>query len=111
MADLETYGKGEIRREGGVIKVRAIEGVFGVRFPDGREEGTTSTSFTNLTTSHFMTDSEAWDIFDRTARRRLGMTGEEFLAKWDAGEFPDPDEQDGVMTVAMLIPLVRSVGP
>ena len=108
---MDTYGKGEIRRVGDRIRVRATEGAFGVRFPDGSEEWTTSTSFTGLTSAHAMTDSEAWDIFDRAARRRLGMTGEEFLAKWDAGAFPDPDEQEGVMTVAMLIPLVRSVGP
>lgn len=33
--------------------------------------------------------------------------GEEFLRKWDAGDFRDDPDQPGVMDVAMLIPLVR----
>jgi len=44
--------------------------------------------------------------FDRQARRRLHMSGEEFLRKWDAGEFPNT-EDFAVSYVASLIPLVR----
>ncbi len=44
--------------------------------------------------------------FDRQARRRLGMSGEEFLRRWDAGEFPDIEDPD-VGWVGALIGLVR----
>jgi hypothetical protein len=30
---------------------------------------------------------EGRELFDRQARLRLGMSGEEFLRAWDAGEF------------------------
>ena len=35
------------------------------------------------------------------------MSSAEFLRKWDAGEFRDPDSAPGVMEVVMLLPLVR----
>ncbi len=50
-------------------------------------------------------------LFDRQVRRYLDMSGEEFLRKWDAGEFGDPDDRTknppGVMQLAMLLPSVR----
>lgn len=36
---------------------------------------------------------EAWERFDAEARRALGMSGEEFLRKWEAGEFASAGEQ------------------
>ena len=49
---------------------------------------------------------EARAEFDRQARRYLHMSGEEFLRRWDAGEFPDVEDPD-VGWVASLIHLVR----
>jgi hypothetical protein len=50
-------------------------------------------------------------LFDRQARRYLGISGEEFLERWDAGEYGDPDDRTknppGVMQLAMLLPFVR----
>ncbi|MGI8913262.1 MAG: hypothetical protein ACR2JY_05655, partial [Chloroflexota bacterium] len=41
---------------------------------------------------HFLTPEEAWDIFDRASWRYLDMSGEAFIAAWDAGRFDeDPD--------------------
>jgi hypothetical protein len=40
------------------------------------------------------------------ARAALGMSGDEFLARWDAGDFPDPGDP-AVTRVAMLIPFAR----
>lgn len=54
---------------------------------------------------------EGRELFDRQARRYLDMSGGEFLKKWDAGEFADPDDRTknppGVMELAMLLPFVR----
>jgi hypothetical protein len=49
-------------------------------------------------------------MFDRLCRRDLGISGEEFLARWDAGEYASiPDgENSRVMHLAMLIPFARS---
>lgn len=56
-------------------------------------------------------DAEAWDLFDRQAQRFLRMGGKEFIRRWDAGEFDDPDDRSKhgpeVMRVATLLPLVR----
>ena len=53
-----------------------------------------------------LSEDEARLEFDRQARRRLHMSGEEFLRRWDAGEFPDT-EGFAVSYIASLIPLVR----
>ena len=43
---------------------------------------------------------------DREARRRLGMSGAEFLRRWHAGEYKDidPDEDRAVWDVAFFVP-------
>ncbi len=53
-----------------------------------------------------LSPDEARKAFDAEARLYLGMSGEEFIAKWDAGEFQDPD-QPNIIHVALLLPLVR----
>lgn len=54
---------------------------------------------------------EGRKLFDRQARRYLGISGEEFLEKWDSREYGDPDDRaknpPGVMELAMLLPFVR----
>lgn len=54
-----------------------------------------------------LTAEEARIIFDQEARRCPGLTGEEFIRAWDAGEFDDDPDRPEVMGVAMLLPLVR----
>ena len=44
-------------------------------------------------------------IFDRAARRYVGMSGRDFLRKWRAGEFKDPDMDPAVRWVAFLAPV------
>jgi hypothetical protein len=45
-------------------------------------------------------------MFDRAAQEALGMSGDAFFAKWDAGEYEDTDDP-AVTRVAMLIPFAR----
>lgn len=44
-------------------------------------------------------------MFDERAQRLLGMSGEEFRRRWEAGEL-DPND-DNVLRLAMLLPLGR----
>ncbi len=49
-------------------------------------------------------------LFDREARLWLGLSGEEFLRRWDAGEYrnlPDTLEGRNVLRVIFLLPFVR----
>ena len=59
---------------------------------------------------HFLDDAEARQQFDRQAQRLMGMSGEEFLRRYAAGEFEtvqDERQQRAVMKLAMLTDLVR----
>ena len=52
-----------------------------------------------------MSAAEERRIFDRAARRYVGMSGRDFLRKWRAGEFKDPDMDPAVRWVAFLAPV------
>jgi hypothetical protein len=55
-------------------------------------------------------DDEARQQFDRQAQRLMGISGDEFLRRYDAGELDDLQDdrqQDAVMKLAMLADLVR----
>jgi len=56
-----------------------------------------------------LTEEEAVAAFDALARRGMGISGEEFLRRWDAGEWADVDLDSvpGLVDVSMGIPLVR----
>lgn len=45
-------------------------------------------------------------LFARQARKLLGMSGEEFVRRYDAGTLPNPTDPR-VMRIAALLPLVR----
>jgi hypothetical protein len=50
-------------------------------------------------------------LFDQEARRIVGMSGKEFLARWDAGEFrafDDTPEGRELAYLILLIPFGRS---
>ncbi len=48
-------------------------------------------------------------LFDHQARQALGISGEEFLRRWDAGVYRanDSDEGRAARRLAMLIPFAR----
>jgi hypothetical protein len=45
-------------------------------------------------------------MLDRAAREVLNISGEEFLARWDAGDYHDADDP-AITRIAMLIPFAR----
>lgn len=58
----------------------------------------------------YLDADEAREYFDRDARYLLGISGEEFLRRYDAGEY-DKELDDrtlrGVMKLSMSIPFAR----
>jgi hypothetical protein len=57
-------------------------------------------------------DDEGRIIFDTHARKTLGISGEEFLRRYDAGEYQgltDPDEYHKINRLVMMMPSVRRV--
>ena len=70
----------------------------------------TDTALHTDQTVRWLTDEESRALFDQEARRVMGISGEEFLRRYDAGEFDavvdDPDHRE-VLHLAMLIPFAR----
>ena len=59
-----------------------------------------------------LTREQGRQFFDRHAQRELGISGEEFLRRCDAGEYrPIPDTPEGrkVGRLVMLLPFVRRI--
>ena len=59
---------------------------------------------------HWISDEDARARFDAEARRVMGMSGEEFLRRYDAGDFTDVhDEGENIdfVELEMLIPWGR----
>ena len=48
-------------------------------------------------------------VFNEAAQHLMGMSGEEFLRRWDAGEFRDEAEHPRAAELAMMISFVRPV--
>jgi hypothetical protein len=61
-------------------------------------------------TVRFLEDEESRAFFDAQAHRLMGMSGAEFLRRYDAGEFAEhldhPDHR-GLTQLVMLIPFGR----
>lgn len=58
-----------------------------------------------------LTERDAAELFDRICQREMGVSGAEFLRRWDAGDFAgvDVDAVPGLTDVVMALPLVREV--
>jgi hypothetical protein len=57
-----------------------------------------------------VTAEEGRELFDQRARNLLGISGEEFLRRWDAGEYkPVPDTREGrkIGYLVMMLPFAR----
>ena len=78
----------------------------GARLELAREKSMIAKRRKTTSAVQFLTREEGWQILDEQARRSLGMSAEEFVRAWNAGEIDDPDRPE-VMHVAMLLPLAR----
>ena len=61
-------------------------------------------------TTQTLTADEGRTLFDEAARRELGMSGEEFIRRWDQGEFREivnGPEHRTLMRLVMLMPFGR----
>ena len=56
---------------------------------------------------HELTDEEARALFDGAVRHFLGISGDEFLRRWHAGEYDDDPDRFPIMWLAMLRHLVE----
>jgi hypothetical protein len=56
-----------------------------------------------------LNEQEAEDAFDAVARREMGISGPEFLRRWDAGYYEGQrmDDIEGLVATWMVIGLVR----
>jgi hypothetical protein len=52
------------------------------------------------------TAAEGRELFDSRARELLGISGQEFLRRWDDGEYQESTDPD-VSTLAVLMPFAR----
>lgn len=62
-------------------------------------------------TNGYITDlnsEESHELFDQQAKRYLGVSGEEFVRRLEAGEYGDPDDDPRVMRLVMLLPFARA---
>jgi hypothetical protein len=51
----------------------------------------------------YISAAEAREVFDYQARRLMGMSGEEFLRRWDEGEFHDLFDKPGHENLTSLV--------
>jgi len=57
----------------------------------------------------YMNRRDSAELFDQIARKNMGMSGTDFLRRWDAGEYEgqDWDAVPGLAEVATALPFAR----
>lgn len=58
----------------------------------------------------YLSAEEACEVFDYQARKLMNMSGEEFLRRWDAGEYRDSFDAPGhesLTSLVMMMSLAR----
>jgi hypothetical protein len=62
---------------------------------------------------NYLTPEEGREIFEYQAQKLMGMSGEEFIRRWEAGEYWDIADKEGFRHIGDLIamiPLARQDG-
>jgi hypothetical protein len=54
-----------------------------------------------------LSETKAKEFFDRQARRYLGISGREFVRKWDRKEFNGKMDSPAVVRLSVLLPFAR----
>ena len=86
-------------RLSGVPPTMDVEGTPGGSAASGEKGPSPMTDVT----LEFIDEEESWRIFDDAAKRTLGISGEEFARKWDAGEYVGSRNND-LMDLVILRP-------
>ncbi len=55
----------------------------------------------------YITREEALEFFDRMAQFTLKISGEEFVRRFNAGEYEGEEDESGVRTMIGLLPMIR----
>jgi hypothetical protein len=57
----------------------------------------------------FLNAQQGEELFDHAARHYMKMSGDDFLSRWRAGEFGDPENpyRPELMQVVVLLPFVE----
>ena len=54
-----------------------------------------------------LTPKEGRELFDNAAWHYLGISGDEFISRWDSGYYDEDPDRPEVMSLAMLLPFAR----
>jgi len=54
-----------------------------------------------------LTLEQGWDLLDKQASKYLGISGKEFVKRWEAGKYDEDPDQPELMRLAMLLPFVK----
>ena len=57
----------------------------------------------------YLDEKEGAELFDRHAWNLMGMSGKEFLERYDRGEFKNGHEDSRIVKLEMLIPFGESL--
>ncbi len=60
-------------------------------------------------TFRILTDEEGRALFDEEAQRLLGISGEEFVRRYDAGYYDDNPDTPEVIELHLMLPFFRRV--
>lgn len=58
------------------------------------------------TDASYMTPEEGRRLFDEAAQRLMGISGEEFIRRWEAGEYEEVYDQAGYQHIGDLAALI-----
>lgn len=58
----------------------------------------------------FVTDDEAFALFDEAVQKYLQMSADEFIARWNAGEYNDVFDKRGYEDLTYLAGFIPSLG-
>jgi len=56
---------------------------------------------------HQLSEEEGVDLLDRQAMEALGIDGDEFRRRWEAGEYEAEPDRPEIVRLVMLLPLGR----